>query len=580
MGQTESLCAACEKGKQTRASFKSKQVSTINSPLHLLHMDLFGPVNIQSMGGKRFTLVIVDEYSRYTWVFFLRARSETPQLIIAFILRMEKYNQITIRSIRSDHGTEFKNSVLDEFLVSKGISQNFSSVRTPRKNGVVERRNRTLIEAARSMLIEARLPIQLWVGAVNTACYTQNMSLIVKRFKKTAYELIRGRKPNIEYFHIFGCNCYIKNDRDALGKFDAKADDGFLVGYSTISKAYRVFNKRRQTIEETIHVKFDESNPFFSSSFSDNNDVDQWANSYFHVPENEAPDTNIPAAGTPSPILDGFEEIPEIPQDPPAYSVVPISQDIPSTSGSSEAAPLVVDPPQLDAVAEESSSTVAAEPPQAVPQPPTLRWTRDHPVDQVLGDPSTGVRTRHRASNHCLFVWFLSENGPSKLEEALADPFWVLAMQEELAEFEKNLVWTLLHMPSRKTIMLGTGGTNIRSGKLKFRFPIEDPILNLIDTIKGVWCVYLIAKNSESLIGDTPLLAPFERVARPPWITPKNDSVHPRGHAFLQILIVKGAGNISLLKEVQIPSLLSAFGSTTSAASSHVPYGRPVTVQR
>ncbi|KAJ9542031.1 hypothetical protein OSB04_028537 [Centaurea solstitialis] len=240
------------------------------------------------------------------------------------------------------------------------------------------------------------------------------------------------------------------NDRDALGKFDAKADDGVLVGYSTISKAYRVFNKRRQTIEETIHVKFDESNPLSSSSFSDNNDVDQWANSYFQVPENEAPDTNIPAAGTPSPIPDGFEEIPEVPQDPPVYSVVPISQvafttyqeDIPSTSGSSEAAPLVADPPQLDTVAAESSSTIAAEPLQVVPQPPTLRWTRDHPIDQVLGDPSTGVKTRHQAKNE-----------PSKIEEALADPFWVSAMQEELAEFERNLVWTLVHRPSRKTII-------------------------------------------------------------------------------------------------------------------------------
>ncbi|KAJ9546218.1 hypothetical protein OSB04_025925 [Centaurea solstitialis] len=402
----ESICAACEKGKQTRTSFKSKQVSSINSPLHLLHMDLFGPVKIQSMGGKRFTLVIVDEYSRYTWVFFLRAKSETPQLIIAFILRMEKYNQITVRSIRSDHGTEIKNSVMDEFLVSKGISQNFSSVHTPQQNGVAEQRNCTLIEAARSMMIEAHLPIQFWAEAVSTACYTQNKSLIVKRFKKTAYKLIRGRKPNMEYFHIFGCNCYIKNDRDALGKFDAKADDGFLVGYSTISKAddgflvgystiskaYRVFNKRRQTIEETIHVKFDESNPFSSSSFSNNNDV----------LENEAPDTNIPAAGTPTPIPDGFEEILEIHQGPPVYSVVPISQvapttsqeDIPSTSGSSEAAPLIADPPQLDAVAEESSSTVADEPLQAIPQPPALRWTRDHPIDQVLGDSSTGVSVR------------------------------------------------------------------------------------------------------------------------------------------------------------------------------------------
>ncbi|KAJ9545625.1 hypothetical protein OSB04_025332 [Centaurea solstitialis] len=199
---------------------------------------------------------------------------------------------------------------------------------------------------------------------------------ITKRLRKTAYELIRGRKPNIEYFHIFGCNCYIKKDRDVLGKFDAKADDGFL------------------------------------------------------VPENEAPDINIPAARTPSPIPDGFEEIPEIPA--PTTS----QEDIPSTSGSSEAAPLVAGSPQLDAVAEESSSTVAVEPLQAVPQLPALRWSRDHPIDQVLGDPSTGVRTRHQANNHYLFVCVLSENEPSKVEDALADPFWVSAMQEELAELE------------------------------------------------------------------------------------------------------------------------------------------------
>ncbi|KAJ9546733.1 LOW QUALITY PROTEIN: hypothetical protein OSB04_019276 [Centaurea solstitialis] len=401
-------------------------------------MDLFGPVNIQSMGGKRFTLVIVDEYSRYTWVFFLRAKSETPQLIIAFIHRMEKYNQITVRSIRSDHGTEFKNSVLDEFLISKGISQNFSSVRTPQQNEIVERRNRMLIEAARSMLIEARLPIQFWAEAVNTACYTQNRLLIVKRFKKTTYELFRGRKPNIEYFHIF----------DALGKFDAKADDGFLVGYSTISKVYRVFNKRRQTIEETIHVNFDESNPFSSSIFSDNNDVDQWANSYFQVPENEAPDTNIPAAGTPSPIPDGFEEIPEIPQDPPVYSL----------------------PPQLlrrtfrqvqDLLKLLFSLLIIHNLMQSLKNHLLLSLLNLFRLflSPLLSDGQEIILLIKSyvihllASNHCLYVYFLSENEPSKIEEALADPFWVSAMQEELVEFERNLVWTLVHRPSRKTII-------------------------------------------------------------------------------------------------------------------------------
>ncbi|KAJ9544453.1 hypothetical protein OSB04_024160 [Centaurea solstitialis] len=98
-------------------------------------------------------------------------------------------------------------------------------------------------------------------------------------------------------------------------------------------------------------------------------------------------------------------------------------------------------------------STIAAEPLQVVPQPPALRWTRDHPIDQVVGDPATSVKTRHQACNHCLYVCFLSENEPSKIEEALADPFWVSAMQEELVEFERNLVLILVHKPTRKTII-------------------------------------------------------------------------------------------------------------------------------
>ncbi|KAJ9547059.1 hypothetical protein OSB04_019602 [Centaurea solstitialis] len=280
----ESLCSACEKGKQTRASFKSKQISSISSPLQLLHMDLFGPVNVQSIGGKKYTLVIVDEYSRYTWVFFLRAKSDAPEEIILFVRKMEKLNNLTVRSIRSDHGTEFKNSTLESFFEQKGISQNFSSVRTPQQNGVAERRNRTLIEAARSMLSEANLATQFWAEAVNTACYTQNRSLIVKRFRRTAYELFRNRKPSIKHLHIFGCVCYILNNKDNLGKFDSKSDDGIFLGYSSISKTYRVFNKRRQTIEETIHVKFDESGPTFPHP-NDNTEINQWADSFFQVPE-------------------------------------------------------------------------------------------------------------------------------------------------------------------------------------------------------------------------------------------------------------------------------------------------------
>ncbi|KAJ9557956.1 hypothetical protein OSB04_012570 [Centaurea solstitialis] len=448
----ESLCSACEKGKQTRASFKSKQISSISSPLQLLHMDLFGPVNVQSIGGKKYTLVIVDEYSRYTWVFFLRAKSDAPEEIILFVRKMERLNNLTVRSIRSDHGTEFKNSTLESFFEQKGISQNFSSVRTPQQNGVAERRNRTLIEAARSMLSEANLATQFWAEAVNTACYTQNRSLIVKRFRRTAYELFRNRKPSIEHLHIFGCVCYILNNKDNLGKFDSKSDDGIFLGYSSISKTYRVFNKRRQTIEETIHVKFDESGPTFPHP-NDNTEINQWADSFFQVPE--------PPIADPSPqdLPDGFEDNPIPPTDistPPLINATPISQITPpepdQPTNSEDFSQTTVSEPSPTNLLPDPSSNEASTSGQ-VYQPPALRWTKDHPIDQVLGNPSSGVKTRRQAGNVCLYVNFISENEPKEIDDALRDPAWVSAMQEELAEFIRNNVWLLVPRPRKRTII-------------------------------------------------------------------------------------------------------------------------------
>ena len=256
----EKPCPGCEMGKQKRASFKTKQNFSITEPLHLLHMDLFGPVNVQTRAGKRYTLVIVDEFSRYCWVIFLRSKSEAPAEIIALIKQIELKYKRKVCQLRSDNGTEFQNATLESFCTDTGISQNFSSAHTPEQNGVVERKNRTLIEAARSMLTESGLPTSFWAEAVATACHTQNRSVYVKRHKKTSYEVLRNRKPNIGYFHVFGCPVYILNDSSQLGKFDAKADEGFFLGYSTIRKAYRVFNKRIEKVLESIHVTFDESN--------------------------------------------------------------------------------------------------------------------------------------------------------------------------------------------------------------------------------------------------------------------------------------------------------------------------------
>nr|GFB75220.1 retrovirus-related Pol polyprotein from transposon TNT 1-94 [Tanacetum cinerariifolium] len=254
----EHLCPSCEQGKSKRASHPPKPVPNSRQRLHLLHMDLCGPMRIASINGKRYVLVIVDDYSRYTWVHFLRSKDEAPEVIIKFLKRITVLLQSPVIIIRTDNGIEFKNQVLKEYFDTVGISHQMSSVQTPQQNGVVERRNRTLVEAARTMLIFSRAPLFLWDEVIATACFTQNCSIMHRRFNKTPYELIYGRKPDISFLYVFGALCYPKNDREDIRKLGAKGNISFFIGYSADSCAYRVFNRRTKKIMETMNVSFDE----------------------------------------------------------------------------------------------------------------------------------------------------------------------------------------------------------------------------------------------------------------------------------------------------------------------------------
>ncbi|GKB40412.1 retrovirus-related pol polyprotein from transposon TNT 1-94, partial [Tanacetum coccineum] len=256
-GQTLSI--QCEKRNHHKAASKTKQTSSIKNCLHLLHMDLFGLVTPRSINHEKYTLVIVDEYSRYTRVYFLKKKSQAPETIMSFIKRVENENDIKVKQLRTDNGTEFRNIILVNFCDKKGIFQKISSPYTPEQNGVAERKKRTLIEAARTMLSGYVFSKQYWTEAVATACYTQNRSTIVKRHLKTPYEIFRKIIPNINFLHVFGCPVYIHNHKDHLEKFDEKANDGYLLGYSLVSKAFEVFNTIRQQTEETYHITFDES---------------------------------------------------------------------------------------------------------------------------------------------------------------------------------------------------------------------------------------------------------------------------------------------------------------------------------
>ncbi|GKA03878.1 putative ribonuclease H-like domain-containing protein [Tanacetum coccineum] len=259
--KNDHTCVACHKGKQHRASCKAKLERLITEPLHTLHMDLFGPTSVKSINHASYCLVITDDCTRFSWVFFLASKNETSGILQNFIRQIENQLSHKVKIIRSDNGIEFKNRDMLEFCGYNGIKQEYSNARTPQQNGVAKRMNMTLIEAARTMLADLLLPTTFWAEAVSTACYIFNRVRVTKPQNKTPYELLFGHKPIISYIRPFGCHVTILGTLSVLGKFDRKSDEGFLVGYSLNSKAYRVYNLVTKRVEVNLHVNFLEDKP-------------------------------------------------------------------------------------------------------------------------------------------------------------------------------------------------------------------------------------------------------------------------------------------------------------------------------
>ncbi|GJZ00011.1 retrovirus-related pol polyprotein from transposon TNT 1-94 [Tanacetum coccineum] len=288
--EKDHLCSACALGKSTKKPHKPKSEDTNQEKLYLLHMDLCGPMHVASVNGKK-----------------------------------------------TDNGTEFVNQTLREYYEKVGISHETSVARSPQQNGVVERRNRTLIEAARTMLIYAKAPLFLWAEAVATACYTQNRSMIRLRHGKTPYELLHNKPPDLSYLHVFGALCYPTNDSENLGKLQPKAD---------------------------IDVSSDQS------SSSD----------YIHTivhPDHQISEHN-------------------------------------------------------------------------------RKWTKDHPLENIIGELARPVSTRlqlHEQALFCYYDAFLTAVKPKTYKDALTQACWIEAMQEELNEFERLEVWELVPLPDKVMVI-------------------------------------------------------------------------------------------------------------------------------
>ncbi|GJV42042.1 retrovirus-related pol polyprotein from transposon TNT 1-94 [Tanacetum coccineum] len=310
---------------------------------------------------------------------------------------------------------------LCKYYEKVGISHETSVARSPQQNGVVERQNRMLIEAARTMLIYAKAPLFLWAEAVATACYTQNRSMIRHRHGKTPYELLHDKPPDLSYLHVFGALCYPTNDSENLGKLQPKADIGIFIGYAPTKKAFRIYNRRTRRIIETIHVDFDELTAMASEHSSSGPALHEMT-----------PVTITPEVIAPIPEVVAPEHAVQTSHLPQlqicklvililwmySYNFLP-----PITKLFDTIAKGAKDHPLLN----------------------IIRWLLDRPVSTRL--------QLHEQALFCYYDAFLTSVEPKNYKDALTQACWIEAMQEELHEFERLEVWELVPPPDKAFVI-------------------------------------------------------------------------------------------------------------------------------
>nr|GEZ36760.1 hypothetical protein [Tanacetum cinerariifolium] len=402
--EEDHLCSECEMGKSTKKSHKPKSEDTNQEKLYLLHMDLCGLMHVESVNGKKYIHVIVDDYSRFTWVKFLRSKDEAPDFIIKFLKMIQVRLKVPIHRIRTDNETEFVNQTLHEYYEEVGISHETSVARSPQQNGVVERRNRTLIEAAHTI--------------------------------------------------------------ENLGKLQPKVDIGIFIGYTPTKKAFWIYNRRTRSIVETIHVDFDELTAMASEQSSSGptlNEMTPATISSGLVQRSSSSTPYVPPSINDWDLLfqPMFDELLNPPPsvDPQALEVIAsIAEVIPPVQAESTGSPSSTtvdqdvpsprnDPlfgvPIPEVTSVKSSSTVSphtiVQPDHQIPQH-ISKWIKDHPLDNIISQLSKPVSTRLQLYEQALFCYydaFLTSVEPKTYKDALTQSCWIEAMQEELNEFER-----------------------------------------------------------------------------------------------------------------------------------------------
>lgn len=409
------LCSSCVKGKQHRDNFPKQASRRATKVLELVHMDLCGPMQTMSLGGSLYFMLIIDDFSRITWVFFLHLKNEAFPSFVSWLTLVEKESGHSLKTVRADKGGEFTSNAMKDFCREHGIRQEFANTNTPSENGVVERKNRTVVEMARTMLTHMQVPQKLWAEAVSTAVHIINRSPTSSLTGKTPYEAYFGKKPDVSHFRVFGCPAYAHIPSTRRGKFDEKSRQLLFVGYNSQSTGYRLYDPLHDSICLSRDVVFQE-------------------------------ESTSEGADSTSSLGDAADSFP---------SSTPLTPDI------------IDAPPDLSEESIPLGDDVDV-PDEPLP-PPVPRWARqtiqDSGVDLptlAKGTPS-GVRRSTRLQSHAapdvmytnysLMARVLKSRDPIHLGEALAQPVWRKAMEIELQAIHQNDTWELVPRPQHKKVI-------------------------------------------------------------------------------------------------------------------------------
>nr|GEY48410.1 hypothetical protein [Tanacetum cinerariifolium] len=394
------LCSACAIGKSKKKSHKPKSKDTNQEKLYLLHMDLCGPIRVESVNGKKYILVIVNDYSQFTWVKCLRSKDEAPDFIIKFLK-----------------------------MIQVGISHETSVARSSYQNGVVERRNCMLIEVAHTI--------------------------------KTPYELLHDKLPDLSFLHVFGTLCYPTNQSENLGKLQPKADIGIFIGYAPTKKAFRIYNRRTRRIVETIHVDFDELMVMASKQSSSGPTLHEMTPATISsglVPKPTSSTPFVPLSRNNWDLLFQplFDELltPPPSVDPSAPKVIaPIDEVIAPNPAESTGSPFSTTVNQDEPSPSKSQTTPETQPPVI----PHDVEEDNHDIEVAhMGNDPLFVSTRlqlHEQALFCYYDAFLTLVEPKTYKDALTQSYWIVAMQEELNEFERLEVWELVPRPDKVMVI-------------------------------------------------------------------------------------------------------------------------------